>query len=586
MKSKDFLNDEWSQKYKRSINCASPKGFSQRAHCAGRNKNESIDAHIGEQQAAEGTIITKDDLVDIYIKGVGKNKMPIQKKIGAQIPNSKVNSFIATVAEKYGLNPKAFVYGPSNPVAEDRHPNDRPYGPETKPTMPAGTVRVDVSDVYDWYKLGMHISDLEGLGKHDFGKGPPSTIFSFGSEEQEHKYIKDLEKTGLTTTDIDPKDPNQPKGMKRQKVDPTFNVNEKSQGVEEGFGRNRGYSHGFASPHAPSLGGRREREDDEGYGQEEQNNYAVVIDGRTWKVFADKQQAENIARSLRNKGKKASVGITGANPSESVTETDAELAEPPERPRKQQTATKQKSKLDPNMFAPKQDQPLAKVDPLDDLKKKAGIGRDEPKVNIKKASQKTTLDKTAGIGSDDMADMLGRLRNIEVDRDLEAYPEPEPPEQLPSVEVNTANLPVVAGQALQAAGVQNPDFHQVANLPGNMADQIRQLGKSLFASLTMTPTKRIHVVANLGGQGPNTSAEVNAVAGFLKDHGKDLGPGDIDFENVMPGYKAQTHMFTAAGIRWMLVKDFAGQYIYCWPEEDSHDAQDAIGQGQDVKKLK
>ena len=111
-------------------------------------------------------------------------------------------------------------------MEEDRHPNDPPYGPETKPTMPAGTVRVDVSDVYDWYKLGMHISDLEGLGKHDFGKGPPSTIFSFGSEEQEHEYLKNLEKTGLTTTDIDPRDPNPPKGMKRQKTDPTFNVAE------------------------------------------------------------------------------------------------------------------------------------------------------------------------------------------------------------------------------------------------------------------------------------------------------------------------------------------------------------------------
>jgi hypothetical protein len=94
--------------------------------------------------------------------------------------------------------------------------------------MPKGTVRVDVSDVYDWYKLGQHISNLKGLGKHDFGKGPPSTILSFGDEDTEHKYIQDLEKTGLTTTDIDPIDPNQPKGMKRQKVDPTFNVNEES----------------------------------------------------------------------------------------------------------------------------------------------------------------------------------------------------------------------------------------------------------------------------------------------------------------------------------------------------------------------
>jgi putative chitinase len=109
---------------------------------------------------------------------------------------------------------------------EDYHPNDKPPGPETKPTMPAGTVRVDVSDVYDWYKLGQHISNLKGLGKHDFGKGPPSTILSFGSEEEEHKYIQDLMKLGLDTTDIDPIDPNQPKNIKRQKVDPTFNVGE------------------------------------------------------------------------------------------------------------------------------------------------------------------------------------------------------------------------------------------------------------------------------------------------------------------------------------------------------------------------
>jgi hypothetical protein len=92
--------------------------------------------------------------------------------------------------------------------------------------MPKGTVRVDVSDVYDWYKLGQHISNLKGLGKHDFGKGPPSTIISFGSEEEEHKYIQDLMKLGLDTTDIDPVDPNQPKNMKRQKVDPTFKVDE------------------------------------------------------------------------------------------------------------------------------------------------------------------------------------------------------------------------------------------------------------------------------------------------------------------------------------------------------------------------
>jgi len=136
------LRELWSAKYKRSIDCDNPKGFSQKAHCAGRKKSE------------------------------------------------------------------------------DQHPNERPLGPETKPTMPSGTIRVKVSDVYDWYKLGQHISDLEGLGKHDFGKGPPEAVIAFGSEEEEHKYIKLLQKLGLEILDVDPGKADAP-GVE---TDPTYNT--------------------------------------------------------------------------------------------------------------------------------------------------------------------------------------------------------------------------------------------------------------------------------------------------------------------------------------------------------------------------
>ena len=34
----DYIEEKWSQKYKRSIDCSHPRGFSQRAHCAGRKK--------------------------------------------------------------------------------------------------------------------------------------------------------------------------------------------------------------------------------------------------------------------------------------------------------------------------------------------------------------------------------------------------------------------------------------------------------------------------------------------------------------------------------------------------------------------
>jgi hypothetical protein len=38
------LDEKWSQKYKSSINCSHPKGFSQKAHCAGKKKhNESFE---------------------------------------------------------------------------------------------------------------------------------------------------------------------------------------------------------------------------------------------------------------------------------------------------------------------------------------------------------------------------------------------------------------------------------------------------------------------------------------------------------------------------------------------------------------
>ena len=62
---------------------------------------------------------------------------------------------------------------------------------------------------------------------------------------------------------------------------------------------------------------RREMEHELGH---ETNNYAVAIDGKTWKVFGSKSHAEAVARSLQNKGKKASVHETGAPVSETLQE--------------------------------------------------------------------------------------------------------------------------------------------------------------------------------------------------------------------------------------------------------------------------
>jgi hypothetical protein len=47
MRANEFLTEQWTQKYKKSINCSHPKGFSQKAHCAGKSKhNESVEMEM------------------------------------------------------------------------------------------------------------------------------------------------------------------------------------------------------------------------------------------------------------------------------------------------------------------------------------------------------------------------------------------------------------------------------------------------------------------------------------------------------------------------------------------------------------
>lgn len=58
MRAQEFVVEKWSKKYKSSINCSSPKGFSQRAHCQGLKKNE--DEEQLDELTFRGSQCTKD----------------------------------------------------------------------------------------------------------------------------------------------------------------------------------------------------------------------------------------------------------------------------------------------------------------------------------------------------------------------------------------------------------------------------------------------------------------------------------------------------------------------------------------------
>jgi hypothetical protein len=40
------VKEDWSQKYKNSIDCNNPKGFSQKAHCAGKNESMNLEEKL------------------------------------------------------------------------------------------------------------------------------------------------------------------------------------------------------------------------------------------------------------------------------------------------------------------------------------------------------------------------------------------------------------------------------------------------------------------------------------------------------------------------------------------------------------
>ena len=47
------LDEGWSKKYKKSIDCSNPKGFSQKAHCAGKKKRQENVMNISKEKLKE-----------------------------------------------------------------------------------------------------------------------------------------------------------------------------------------------------------------------------------------------------------------------------------------------------------------------------------------------------------------------------------------------------------------------------------------------------------------------------------------------------------------------------------------------------
>ena len=86
VEEKKELDEKWSEKYKKSIDCNNPKGFSQKAHCQGRKKHmkeEDTEIEKGEFKEATGASSAGQYSGPMFLAKDSKNwrggKKPIYK---------------------------------------------------------------------------------------------------------------------------------------------------------------------------------------------------------------------------------------------------------------------------------------------------------------------------------------------------------------------------------------------------------------------------------------------------------------------------------------------------------------------------
>ena len=131
-----------------------------------------------------------------------KTGSPIENDANAQA-GIMMRKFNTEFPQYLKMNPIVFesLEGSESEAEEEE---DREESDPTKPfPFPKGTTLVNVSDVYDWYKLGMAVPALDKADPRIFNKGVPHTVFAFGTEEEEHRMVPLLKRLGFTLHDID-----------------------------------------------------------------------------------------------------------------------------------------------------------------------------------------------------------------------------------------------------------------------------------------------------------------------------------------------------------------------------------------------
>jgi len=146
---------------------------------------------------------------------------------------------------------------------------------------------------------------------------------------------------------------------------------------------------------------------------------------------------------------------------------------------------------------------------------------------------------------------------------------PDERQEIRTLPTTIETLPVVINKEVFAHAPVEPEWHQVKELSADLKSAIRSIGRQIFGAFTNTRVEDIQVLASLGGQGPNSDRELDAVAKWLKSKGDRDMDGERNFKRSIPDYDAQFQIHSAKNFTFMVVKDEFGSYIYSWPSKDN-----------------
>jgi hypothetical protein len=170
-----ILPEAWSQKYKKSINCSNPKGFSQKAHCAGRKKNTNVAEGGAETSWLDGTEkITLQDILELT-KHIKQINLPINDNLKSKLIHwdgnpeeiERINQ--VTVSNQFPILIIVDEQGQIEFILDGNHRLHKAIQSQAK-TIPAKLIKP--SDLSDQAKRIFHLKEQGVAENFADGRGP------------------------------------------------------------------------------------------------------------------------------------------------------------------------------------------------------------------------------------------------------------------------------------------------------------------------------------------------------------------------------------------------------------------------------